>query len=49
VLLHVDPNGTLSFLSKRAYIMSLGNNFTRAIYLWRRWVLEDWTSTKDSS
>ena len=49
VLLHVDPGGTLSFLSKRAYIMSLGNNFTRAIYLWRRWVLEDWTSTKDSS
>ena len=43
VLLHVDLGGSLSKMNKLAYILSLGKNFTKAIFLWARWVKQEWT------
>ena len=43
VLLHVGLGGSLSKMNKLAYILSLGKNFTKAIFLWARWVKQEWT------
>ena len=43
VLLHVGLGGSLSKMNRLAYILSLGKNFTKAIFLWARWVKQEWT------